>query len=119
MKKGFVTLMTVLLLSVLTTSVTVSLLLLQIQSSRQVLTSKQGSYARSYASNCAEQALQELATNPNYSGSQTLTYATGNCSWTVTQGTTKHISIFGTSGNVQKELHATVNDTGVTWSEIP
>jgi hypothetical protein len=105
-KQGYLTLMTVLIVSAIGVAISVSLLTLGVGSSERTLTIQDLERARALASTCAEQALQELRRQTSFAGSTTTVLFGGNCSYTVVAGASESrtISAQGSAGNAIARL---------------
>jgi len=68
-KKGYVVLLSILIVGAVGMAVTVSLLLLGLGSSRTSFAYEQSGYAKSLASACAEEALQQVRDSTSFTGS--------------------------------------------------
>ena len=121
---GFVTLISVLILGAVGMAVVVSLMLLGIDSSRTSLVLEQSLQARGLADACTETALQQIRTNNAFTGTATLTFGTGSCTYTVTNpgGTSRNIVVSGTVGTIIRRI--SVNLSAVSpvtislWQEV-
>ena len=103
---GYVTLLSVLVLGAVSSAVTITLLVLGIQSSQ---TSASGMYslqAHALAEACTEEALQEIRDSTVYSGSGSLENAAGSCQYDVSsEGVqSRRIEASGTVQSVTKKL---------------
>lgn len=113
--KGYVALMTVIVLGVVATVVATSLVILGLGHSRSALSENQTAQAKVAADACSEEALKQISLSSSYTGTGNLTLSTGvGCSYTVTNtgGPSRQITSSGTSGpNIRKE---TITITAVT-----
>ena len=109
--KGYITLISLIVVGAVATAVTLSLILLGLGSSRSSLSNQQGSSANWLAHACAEEALQEIRNNSNYSGNDSMAFSTGSCSYTVTQGRGEERSIqaVGNEGSVTRRVEVSVS----------
>jgi len=78
-KRGFITLMSVIVIGAVGTSVALTLLLLGTDSLRSTQNLFDSAKSRSYVDGCAEKALQTLRNNINYAGGETLDFPDGSC----------------------------------------
>jgi hypothetical protein len=118
-KKGYVTLISVLIVGAVGIAIAVSLILLGLGSSRNSLVLQQSIQAKALANSCAEEALQILVDSPSFSGNGTLTIDNNACSYTVTPGgfdTT--VTASGTVGAIVRKINVIVNPNGVSWQEV-
>ena len=122
--KGFVTLISVLILGAVGVAVVVSLIQLGLGSSRTSFATEQSVQARGLADACGEQALDTLRTSPSYTGTTNVTLGQGTCSFTVTNtgGTTRSLTAVGTVGTIVRHLTITVATvspvTLTSWQEV-
>lgn len=85
-ESGFITLLTVLIISAVGVAIGTSLLLLGLASSRSSLSVQQSKQAAALADACAEEALQQLAFATSYTGPVSLSFGTGSCTAAITVG---------------------------------
>lgn len=122
--RGFITLISVLILGAVGVAVVVALLQQGLSSSRTAFTTQQSGQARGLADACAEGALDTIRGNTSYTGTTNLTVGPGTCSYTVTNtgGTTRSVSAVGTVGTVIRRVSvsvATVSPVTLTsWQEV-
>lgn len=131
--QGFITLMATLLVVAIGLSISVSLLILGVDSTRTSFVIEQSYQASSLANACAEESLQKIydsmAITPPppptvFTGTGSLTMGQGNCSYTVTDtgGGTMNITTTATVGTVIRKnqiiLSAVSLLTVSSWQEI-
>lgn len=131
--KGFITLMATLLVLAVGLSVSVSLLMLGLGSSRTSFVIVQSYQATALANACAEESLQKIydsmAVTPPppptvFTGTGSLTIGQGSCSYTVTDtgGGTMNIITSGTVGTVIRKNQIILSSvsplTVSSWQEI-
>lgn len=131
--KGFITLMATFLVVAVGLSVSVSLLMLGLGSSRTSFVIEQSSQASALANACAEEALQliydSMAVVPPpdpipFTGTGSLTMGQGGCSYTVTDtgGGIMDITTTATVGDVIRKNHLILSSviplTISSWQEI-
>ena len=80
---GYVVLLGVLIVGAIGISVTLSLLLLGLGSSRTSFASEQSFQAKALASACAEEGLQQIRDTMSYTGTGGLTLGQGSCTYVV------------------------------------
>ena len=90
---GYVALILVLIISAISLAIALSILLSGTDAQRSLLVSQQSVQARSLATACAEEAMQQMHDNNAFSGTNSLALATGTCSYTVTVGSGNNRSI--------------------------
>lgn len=84
-KKGFITLITVILVSAVTLTITFSFLLLGIGSVQTSESIEDSAKAKALHDACVYQALENIRANWSYTGSGNLSLGDGSCSFTVTE----------------------------------
>jgi len=77
--KGFVTLMSVLIIGVVGTAIAVFLILMGTDAYRTSFDLEQSFQAKALADACAEKALDAIRQDINYTGSETVSFDKGNC----------------------------------------
>jgi hypothetical protein len=124
-KKGYITLLLVIITGAIGVATSVSLLLLGIGSSRTSLSIEKSNQAKALVNACAEAALNQIKSSPSFSGSASLTFGQGNCSYTVTNlgGQNRSISASSTVGEVLRKVKITLNQITpkinlTSWQEV-
>lgn len=107
--KGYITLVSVLVVGAVGISVAVSILLLGLSVSRTSFVEGQSRQARLLADSCAEEALEQIRDATSFSGSGTLSLGSGLCSYTVVSGggSNRTITVSGTVGSIVR--HASIS----------
>ena len=125
-KKGYVALLTVIILGVVATVVATSLIMLGLGHSRSALSENQTTQAKAGADACAEEALRQIRLSSAYVGTGNLTLTSATCSYTVTNtgGNTRQIVVSGVSGPNTRKLTIlitalTPNIVFSSWQETP
>jgi Tfp pilus assembly protein PilX len=125
-QQGFAILFSVLIVGAVGLFIASSLLLLGIDTQRTSFAVVQSSQALGLADACAEEALEQIFDNNNYTGSSGLTLATGTCTYTVnnTGGSTRSITTTGTVGTIIRKNTLTIASLLPTivvsaWQETP
>ena len=110
-KKGYVALMTVIVLGAVATVVATSLVLLGLGHSKTALIESQSSQAKSAADACVEDALRQIRLLSSYTGNGSLTLSSTSCTYTVTNtgGNTRQITASGISGNNTRRITANIS----------
>ena len=131
--KGFITLMATLLVVAVGLSISVSLLILGVDSSRTSFVIVQSYQANALANACSEEALQliydSMAVLPPpdpipFTGTGSLTMGQGDCSYTVTDtgGGTINITTSGTAGDAVRKNQIILSSISPivvsSWQEI-
>jgi hypothetical protein len=122
--KGFVTLISVLILGAVGVAIVVSLIQLGLGSSRTSFAAEQSLSARGLADACAELALERIRSNPSYVGTLSPLVGTGDCTYTVTDtgGVTRSIAAEATVGTITRRVHVVVSAVSpislASWQEV-
>lgn len=122
---GYVALMTVLIVGAASVAISLALLVTGTDSQRSTLIEQQSIQAKSLASACAEEALQQIHDDTAFTGTNNLSLGQGSCSYTVTNtgGSNRTITANGVvNGTTRKlEIYATINVSSisiVSWQEV-
>lgn len=122
--RGFITLISVLVLSAVGVAVGISLILLGLGSSRTSFALEQSGQAKALANACAEEALAQIADSVPFSGSGSLTLGQGSCTYTVTKltGQNRTIAASGTVGTIIRKISISIDQITpsihiVSWQE--
>lgn len=83
-RRGYITLISVLVVGAVTTVIATSLLFFGITSSRTIVLLERSLAAETLTIACAEEALQQIRDSTPFIGSGTLTFGPGSCSYLVT-----------------------------------
>ncbi len=121
--RGYITLLAVLIVGAIGTAIAVTILTLGIDASRAALTQQLAQAAKAAASACAEEALEQIRLNANYSGSGSLSFANSNCTYTVTGGVSTTSAATGISGTVTRKVKVILSTvqpllTPSSWQEV-
>lgn len=123
--RGYITLISVLVVGAVGVAIATSLLMLGSASSRTSFALVQSSQARALASACAEEALQQIRASTPYTGTGGLSLGSGSCSYTVTSqgGENRTVTASGTIGTITRKVRVIVNDiypllTVESWQEL-
>lgn len=122
---GYVTLISAIIISLISSAIAVSLLLLGLSSSRTSFTLVQSNQAKALADACAEEALQQIRASLIFTGSASVSLGAGSCTYTVTsQGAqNRTATVSGTVGTVVRKVQITLDsinpDINITsWQEV-
>jgi hypothetical protein len=121
---GYVTLISLLIIGAVGLSVTASLVLLSLGSSRTSFVLEQGNQARALANACAESALQQIWNADTYTGTGNLTLGQGTCAYAVSGASVpKTITASGMVGTVVRKISITVDSLHpyvhiFSWQEV-
>lgn len=104
-QKGFVALITVLILGAASLAIASTILLSATDDLRLMLITQTSIQARNLATACAEEGLEQIHDNNAFTGSATLTMGQGTCSYTVTKsGSNRTVTTRGSVNNVIRKL---------------
>src|SRR3990172_255551 len=109
--RGYVALVSVLLVGAIGVVIATTLLLLGLGHSRTSFSAQQSTQARGLANACAEDALQRVrSSNGSFTRTQSLTLPTGTGTLTVTTqgGQTRTVEATGTAGSVVRRVKITI-----------
>src|SRR3990167_10115613 len=122
---GYITLISVLVVGAVGLSITVSLILLGLGSSRTSFSVEQSNQAKGLANACAEEAMQQIRNSTLFIGSGNLSLGQGVCGYTVTGGVgqSRTIAASGTVGTVIRKVKIIINQINptiqvVSWQEV-
>jgi len=109
-KKGFVLLITVLVIGAVATAIAVGLLNLGSGVTVSSIYLEQSFQAKALADACAEEGLQQIRDNTAFAGTGTLVLGQGNCSYTVTSGggSNRTVETVGTVDSVVRKVRVLV-----------
>jgi hypothetical protein len=123
-KEGYVTLISVLIVSAVGLAIAISVLLLGINSTKTSLVIEQSDEARVLANTCVDEALERIRRNSAYTGTVTLNLGNGSCSYIVqdTGGTSRQIDSTGTIGTIVRKVQVILDQVSpmnvVTWQDV-
>ena len=124
-QKGFVVLLSVLILTVVGMALLSSLLVFGIINIQSSLSLEQSGQARALANACAEEALQQINDSVSFSGSGNLSLSTGTCNYTVIHlsGSNREIESVGTVDSVVRKVLVTLDQINpniqmTSWQEV-
>jgi hypothetical protein len=123
--KGYVMLITMLVVGAIGVSIAVSLLLLGTGATRSSAVRIQSVKAKAYANACAEEALWQIRLSTSYTGTDGLTFSDGSCTYKV-DGKNEYRDVFaqGLAGDATRSLQLTVVNINPyieigDWQEVP
>ncbi|PLX24968.1 hypothetical protein C0580_03510 [Candidatus Parcubacteria bacterium] len=123
--KGYSLLLAILVIGAISVAITISLILLGIDSSRTSFALEQSKQARGLANACAESALQEIRNSTPFTGSDTIIFSNGSCSYTVVNdgGNNRTIESSGEVGDTIKKINISIDQINpdiniVSWQEL-
>lgn len=126
-QKGFITLISVLVVGAVGVAITLSLIQLGLGSSRTSFAVEQSNQAKALTNSCAEEALQQIRDSVSFTGSGNLAIGQGTCVYTVANqgGSNRAISASGTVDSIIRKVSIilTVNAinsriTVTSWQEV-
>lgn len=124
-KKGFITLMSVLIVSAVGLSISISLILLGLGASRSSFALEQSKQAQSLAILCAEEGLQQIRNSTPFAGTGNLTVGLGTCTYTVINltGQNRTITASGTIGTIIRKIAISIDQINpqiniTSWQEV-
>ena len=121
---GYIALISVLVISAVGVAAAISLILLGLGSSRTSFTFEQSNQAKALANTCAEEALNRLRLDINYSGNETINLGQGACfiNSIIINGSQRTIQVEGTVAAVVRRLRilAQVQPSMqiISWQEL-
>lgn len=124
--RGFVTLVSVIIVGFVALSVAVGVLLIGIGADQATSNLERAAIARGYAEACAEEALYELKLDNTYAAGAVINFTYGSCtvaSITGTGNTNRVVQVTGTVGAVVKKIEIDIaqldpNLTLNSWQEL-
>lgn len=124
--RGYITLISVLVVGAVGLALTTSLLFLGLGSSRTSFALEQSGEARALADACAEEGLQQIRSSTGYVGTGNLSLGNGTCTYTVTSqgGSNRTITASSTIGTIVRKVRVVITKinpviTASTWQEVP
>jgi hypothetical protein len=123
--RGYIALLSVIVLGVIGVSVMLSIILAGISASKTNIALEQGSEARTMASSCTEEALQKVLETATTSAKGSLSIGSSTCSYTITSQNGQNITInaSGTMGTLTSKVIAIIATTTPSiilssWQEV-
>ncbi len=124
-KSGYITLMSVLVASAVLVSISLAILELGINLSKTTTTIQNTKLANSFVRSCAEEALNQVRNSSSFSGSGSLNFAGGTCSYNVFNagGQNRLITATGTASIAIRRISINVNALTpviniLSWREV-
>lgn len=124
--KGYVALLSVLLIGAVGTVIGVTLVMLGLGASRTSYALVQSTEAKSLANACAEEALMKIRESTSFTGTATVNLGNGSCIYTVTNtgGQTRSVTASGSVGTIVRKVSINISAinpqiTISSWQEIP
>jgi len=125
MNRGYVTLISILVVGAIGTAIAISLILLGISSSRTSFSVEQSNQAKGLANACVEEALQQVRNTSSFIGDGALTLGHGTCAYIVTSqgGENRIITASGTVGSIVRKVTVVINRITplinlISWQEV-
>ena len=123
-QKGYIALISVMIIAAIGAATAVSLLLLGLNSSRTSFILEQSNEAKALANACAEIALQNVAYYIPYNGSDTTDFEQGSCTYNViTTENSSDITVIGDVNDITRKIKITTDNStspiSITfWKEV-
>lgn len=125
-KKGFVTLLSVLILGAVGVVVVTNYLLINAENIIGIATIEESKQAKALVDTCAEYAINTLKTNLNYLGNETLSLSFGSCTISTISGTgntSRSFQVTSTYLDQTRKLNIVISVVNpitsiTTWQEI-
>jgi len=123
--RGYIALITVLVIGAVGMAIAVSVILLGLGSSRTSFALEQSNQAKALANACAEEGLRQIKDSTPFTGTDTLTLGQGTCSYTVTSqgGADRTVIATGTVGTLVRKVSITLDQIVpsiniTSWQEV-
>ena len=123
--RGYITLISVLVVGAIGLAASLSLILLGTDSSRTSFAGEQSSQAKALADACAEEALREISESSSYTGNDSISLGQGTCAYDVTSqgGGNRTIEASGTVGSVVRKVEVLIDAVSPqinisSWQEV-
>jgi hypothetical protein len=123
--RGFITLLSVLLIGAVGFSIGAALLWFGVGSGKTSLASSQGAEARALANACAEEALEQIRGNTDFAGQGNHLLGNGACTYTVINqgGENRQINATGTVGTLTRKVKVILDTITqqihiTSWQEV-
>lgn len=124
-ESGYIALLSILIIGAAALAISTTLLLTGTDSQRAGLIEQQSKQARNLAAACAQEALQQIHDNTNFTGTNNLSLGQGSCTYTVTStgASTRSFTASGTVGNTIRKIQAyvTIGSSSISvtsWQEV-
>jgi len=125
MNKGYITLISILIVGAVGVSITASLILLGVGSSRTGFAIEQSNQAKGLVNACVEESLQQIRSSTPYTGSGNISLGQGVCSYVVTSqgGQNRTVIASSTVGSINRKVEVVINQINpniqvVSWQEV-
>ena len=122
---GFATLFSLLIVSAISLTIAVSLIISGVGVIRSAQSSENSVEARALANACAEEALQKIRDLETYTGTDTIIFGNGSCTYIVNNlgGENRSISASGTAGASVRKVNISINAINPlihisSWQEV-
>ena len=124
-QKGFLVLLSVLVVSAVGVAISTSLFLLGTSALRTSFASEQSSQAMALSDACAEEALEQIRKNSSYTGTITITLGQGTCTYIITNtgGENRTINASSTVDAITRKVQILLDDVtpqinATSWQEV-
>jgi hypothetical protein len=120
---GYIALMSVLILGAFTTAVAVLLLSTGVTSQQSTIISQRSAQARKLADGCTEEAFQILREQPAYTGTASISFKNGECTFVVSGETNPQKRTILSTGSImgtvrRSEAHVTIRPLSISVTSI-
>lgn len=123
--RGYTTLVSVLVVGAVGALISTALLLFGIGAAKTGVTLEQSHRAKAFVNACMEEALQQINNSTSFTGTATLSWPEGNCTYTVTNlgGANRSIVASSTVGAVIRRARTTIDKINpairvTAWQEV-
>lgn len=123
--RGYITLISILVIGAIGTAVTVSMILSGLSASQTTFAVERGDHASGLVNACAEEALQQIRDNSSFTGFGGLLLGQGTCGYTVTSGggENRTIQASSTVGTIVKKVSISIDAINpqinvTSWQEV-
>jgi len=110
-KNGYITLISVLVVGVVTLAISISLLSSGVNSTKIAITNVKSKQVKALLNVCAEESLYEIRQNSSFVGQNTLSQGLGTCTYDVIDqgGENREIIISAQEGFISRRLNININ----------
>ncbi len=121
--KGFILLISVIIVGAIAASVAIALLFLGTGGSKSAISYQSSNKAKAGVNTCVETALEQIRENTSYTGSGSLSINGGSCDYAVTGILPKTVTASSTFSGVVRRVTVSVSAVNPTisstWQELP
>lgn len=125
-QKGYVLLLSVLVIGAIVTATTTSILLLGLGSDRSSFAHEQSEKARELANSCAREAVEQLSRDNTYAAGVSIPFSDGSCTINAISGTgdtNRTVQASGLVGSVIRKVQVEISDLAapvdiISWQDV-